>query len=83
MYRPEGERMLEKIKWRANRIWGRIRFGRWVRIFGPSTIVNRRNVTVGDEVAFNAGVFILGRTGVQLGNRVRPVRKLHADRFRP
>ncbi len=62
--------MFDKIKWRASRLWGRIRFGRWVRIFGPFTIVNRKNVTVGDEVAFNAGVFILGRTGVHLGNRV-------------
>lgn len=62
--------MFDNIKWRAKRLWGRIRFGRWVRIFGPFTIVNRRNVTIGHEVAFNSGVYILGRVGIHIGNRV-------------
>lgn len=62
--------MIGKMRWRACRLWGRVWFGRWVRIFGPFTIVNRKNVSIGDEVAFNHGVFILGRTGVELGDRV-------------
>lgn len=62
--------MFDLLKWRANRLWGRIRFGRWVRIFGRFTIVNRKNVSIGEEVSFNSGVFILGRAGVHLGNRV-------------
>ena len=45
-------------------------FGRPVAVFGDFTVVNPANVTIGSNCAINHGVFILGRTGVRIGDDV-------------
>ena len=41
-----------------------------VHVFGPFTAINRRNIKMGRDVAINHGVFLLGRTGITIGDKV-------------
>ena len=43
---------------------------RAVHVHGNFTAVNPRNIRVGANVAINHGVFLLGRTGITIGNDV-------------
>ena len=45
-------------------------FGRRVGILGNFTVVNPRNVTIGDRCGVNDGVFILGHNRVEIGSDV-------------
>ncbi|KUR78194.1 hypothetical protein AQZ49_07625 [Novosphingobium sp. FSW06-99] len=45
-------------------------FGRKVAVFGNFTVVNRKNVTIGQNCAINHGTFLLGRTGITIGDDV-------------
>jgi acetyltransferase-like isoleucine patch superfamily enzyme len=45
--------------------------GRWrVHVHGPFTVVNPRNVSIGTNVAINHGVFLLGHSGISIGDDV-------------
>lgn len=41
-----------------------------VYIFGPFSAVNPRKIKMGRNVAINHGVFLLGRTGIEIGDNV-------------
>ena len=46
-------------------------FGRRdVEVFGNFTVISPKNVTLGSKCAVNHGVYILGRTGIRIGNGV-------------
>ncbi|HEX6660776.1 MAG TPA: acyltransferase [Sphingomicrobium sp.] len=41
-----------------------------IHVFGNFTAINPRNIRMGRDVAINHGVFLLGRTGITIGDRV-------------
>ena len=49
---------------------GRLIFGRRVTVFGNFTVVNPKNVRIGSNCAINHDVFLLGRTGISIGDGV-------------
>lgn len=49
---------------------GRRIFGRKVGILGDFTVVNAKNVTIGNHCGINHGVFILGHHRVEIGSYV-------------
>ena len=49
---------------------GRWVFRRRVAVFGNFTVVDPRRVRIGDNCGINHGVFILGRSGVTIGDNV-------------
>jgi acetyltransferase-like isoleucine patch superfamily enzyme len=60
---------------RLRRLWLRLKawwlFGhRRIHVYGDFTAINPRNIRVGSNVAINHGVFLLGRTGITIGNDV-------------
>jgi maltose O-acetyltransferase len=47
------------------------RFGRWdVSAFGDFTVIHPEKVSIGSNLAINHEVFILGRSGITIGNDV-------------
>lgn len=51
-------------------VLGLLVFGRRVGILGPFTVVNPRNVRIGNECGINHNVFILGRSKIVIGDGV-------------
>ncbi len=49
---------------------GRYVFGKKVGILGNFTVVNPKNVTIGDHCCVNPGVFILGHHKITIGSHV-------------
>lgn len=49
---------------------GRRLFGRPVAVFGDLTVANPGKVSIGSNCAINHGVFLLGRTGIVIGDDV-------------
>lgn len=46
-------------------------FGRWqVHVHGNFSAINPRNIRIGTNVAINHGVFLLGHTGITIGDNV-------------
>jgi maltose O-acetyltransferase len=43
---------------------------RRIHVHGEFTAINPRNIRIGSNVAINHGVFLLGRTGITIGNDV-------------
>lgn len=41
-----------------------------IRVYGKFTAVNPKGIRLGTNVAINEGVFLLGRTGITIGNDV-------------
>lgn len=57
--------------WRVILAWkARLLLRQRVEVFGNFTVVNPSKVTVGMRCAINHGVFILGRTRIQIGDDV-------------
>jgi len=62
--------MINRILHRILQLKGRLVFGRSVGILGNFTVVNPRNVTIGDHCGINHGVFILGHHHISIGSHV-------------
>lgn len=45
-------------------------FGKFVNIYGNFTVVNSANIKIGNNVAINHDVFLLGRCGIAIGDHV-------------
>ena len=58
------------IQWLFLQLYGYLVFGRRVGVLGFFTVVNPRNVIVGEDLGINHGVFILGAHKVLIGNNV-------------
>lgn len=59
-----------KVEWRLLQIKGRFVFGRSARIHGNFRVENIANVRIGKNVSINSRVFILGASGVTIGDNV-------------
>ncbi|MDD2719902.1 MAG: acyltransferase [Gallionella sp.] len=62
--------MFSRIKHVLLQIYGFLKFGKRVTIWGMFTVVNPRNVHLGRGCSINHGVFLLGRDEITLGNHV-------------
>lgn len=45
-------------------------FGKRVAVFGDFTVINPRKVSIGNNCAINHDVFILGSSGIEIGDNV-------------
>ena len=61
---------MKRVKLFALRVKGWWTFRRKVGVLGNFTVVNPSRVKIGDNCAINDGVYILGRTGIEIGNDV-------------
>jgi acetyltransferase-like isoleucine patch superfamily enzyme len=61
---------MTRVKLFALRVKGWWVFRRRVAVFGNFTVVNPAGVKLGRNCAINHGVFILGRTGIEIGDDV-------------
>ena len=61
---------LDRVRRTALQWKGYATFGRRVAVFGDFTVVNPRNVAIGEGCAINHGVFILARNRIEIGNGV-------------
>lgn len=62
--------MLARIWQLILRTKARLLFGRKIHVFGNFTVLVPKNVRIGENCSINHGVFILGRTGVVIGDNV-------------
>jgi len=63
--------MLERLRREYLRLKAWWLFGhRRIHVYGDFTAISPRNIRVGNNVAINHGVFLLGRTGITIGNDV-------------
>ncbi len=62
--------MCKTLKHYALQLYGYMMFGRRVSVFGGFTVVNRKNVRIGQNCAINHGVFILGSNEIIIGANV-------------
>lgn len=62
--------MLNKFVLLFLQIYGYLKFGKRVYVWGWFSIVNSANVRIGCGCAINHGVFILGRDEILIGNNV-------------
>lgn len=63
-------KVLRRCLWFFLQAKGFLVFGRRVGIIGDFYVGNPENVTIGSNCGINHGVFILGRTSVDIGNNV-------------
>jgi len=59
-----------RLKWILLQAKGWLIFRRRAVVFGDFTVSNPRNVRIGNNVRINHGVFLLGRTGITVGDDV-------------
>lgn len=62
--------MIQRIFHMLLQLKGRRIFGKKVGILGDFTVLNPKNVTIGDFCGINHGVFIVGRSRVEIGSYV-------------
>lgn len=62
--------VISRIHHYALQLKGLLVFRKRVHIYGNFTVGNLHNVVIGDGCAVNLGVYILGRTGISIGNNV-------------
>lgn len=62
--------MIGRLRRLLLQVKGRMVFGRRVEVFGNFTVVESSRVKIGANCAINHGVFILGRTGIEIGDDV-------------
>lgn len=62
--------MIRLTKHLLLQIYGFLKFGKRVNIWGWFTVVNAQNVHLGYGCSINHGVFLLGRDEITLGNHV-------------
>jgi maltose O-acetyltransferase len=62
--------ILGRLRQFCLRIKARLTFGRPVAVFGNFTVVDASRVRIGRNCAINPGVFILGMSGIEIGDDV-------------
>ncbi|MDC0424855.1 acyltransferase, partial [bacterium] len=70
LYREGSDLIFKAIRHRFLQLKGRRIFGKKVGILGDFTVVNPKNVTIGDHCGINHDVLILGHHRVEIGSYV-------------